>query len=127
VPGDSSYFTVSEARARMPEVKRIAAEIVDARADLVELRTALAHEEPSPLGGIAEAKALEARLDTLLSSLARDDIQVKGWAPLLVDFPARIDDHDVLLCWLEGEPELEWYHRVEYGFAGRRRLDPDAS
>jgi hypothetical protein len=124
VPGDSPYFTVADARARMPEVQRIVAEFVDARANLVELRASLAAGEPSPLGGLAEAKALEARLDQLLSSLATDDIQVKGWAPVLVDFPARLDGHDVLLCWLEGEPELGWYHRVEHGFAGRRRLEP---
>jgi hypothetical protein len=28
----------------------------------------------------------------------------------------------VLLCWLEGEEELAWYHHVGLGFAGRRRL-----
>jgi hypothetical protein len=28
----------------------------------------------------------------------------------------------VLLCWLESEPELAWYHRLDLGFAGRRRL-----
>jgi hypothetical protein len=28
----------------------------------------------------------------------------------------------VLYCWLEGEPELGWYHRTDLGFAGRRRL-----
>jgi hypothetical protein len=28
----------------------------------------------------------------------------------------------VLLCWLEGEPELSWYHRLDLGFLARRRL-----
>jgi len=28
----------------------------------------------------------------------------------------------VLLCWLEGDRELAWYHRDDLGFAGRRRL-----
>jgi hypothetical protein len=41
---------------------------------------------------------------------------------VLVDFPAVIDGHDVLLCWLEGEPDLGWYHPTELGFPGRRRL-----
>jgi len=27
-----------------------------------------------------------------------------------------------LLCWLEGDPDLAWYHRVDLGFAGRRPL-----
>jgi arsenite methyltransferase len=28
----------------------------------------------------------------------------------------------VLLCWLEGDPKLSWYHRLDLGFAGRRPL-----
>jgi hypothetical protein len=28
----------------------------------------------------------------------------------------------VLLCWLEGDRSLGWYHRLDLGFAGRRRL-----
>jgi hypothetical protein len=33
----------------------------------------------------------------------------------------------VLLCWLEGDRELAWYHRLDTGFAGRRPLaDPAA-
>jgi hypothetical protein len=28
----------------------------------------------------------------------------------------------VLLCWLEGDPELVWFHRADLGFAGRRPL-----
>jgi hypothetical protein len=39
-----------------------------------------------------------------------------------VDFPADRDGVPVLLCWLEGEAELGWYHRADLGFAGRRRL-----
>jgi hypothetical protein len=39
-----------------------------------------------------------------------------------VDFPAELDGVPVLLCWLEGDAGLEWYHRTDLGFAGRRRL-----
>jgi hypothetical protein len=125
VSADSPYFTVAEARARMPGVLLTTAEIVRTRADLVELRSALEAGIESPLGGIAEGKALEARLHDLLGSF-ESGIQLKGWAPVLIDFPARFDGHDVLLCWLEGEPELAWYHRVELGFAGRRPIPSES-
>jgi hypothetical protein len=49
-------------------------------------------------------------------------VELKGLAPLLVDFPADLDAVPVLLCWLEGESELAWYHRADLGFAGRRRF-----
>ena len=74
------------------------------------------------LGGLPELKAAQARLDELLSTLRTGDLQVKGIAPLLLDFPAELDGVPVLLCWLEGDRDLEWYHRADLGFAGRRRL-----
>ena len=40
----------------------------------------------------------------------------------MVDFPAEVDGVPVLLCCLDVDPELGWYHRVDLGFAGRRRL-----
>jgi hypothetical protein len=120
--GDSKLFTVDEARALMPEVIDRAAAIIDVRADLTELSATLAAGDESRLGGVPEAKALEARLHELLAWFTTEGLQLKGWAPVLVDFPSVLDGHDVLLCWLEGEPALEWYHRVELGFPGRRRL-----
>jgi hypothetical protein len=54
--------------------------------------------------------------------VAGTGVEVKGLAPLLLDFPAEFDGVPVLLCWLEGEQRLDWYHRLDLGFAGRRRL-----
>jgi len=113
-------FTLDEARALVPEVLSRAAELVAVRADLVDLQTALDHGVPSPLGALPEAKGLEARLSELLSWFPEQGLDVKGVAPLLVDFPARLNGETVLLCWLEGEHELGWYHKPEHGFAGRR-------
>lgn len=95
---------------------------VQQRAEFAELHWALEHERATAAGGIAELKALEARLDTHLATFRDRGVQIKGFAPLLLDFPAMLDDRSVLLCWLEGEPELAWYHRTELGLMGRRRL-----
>lgn len=115
-------FGVAEARALLPEVRRQAAELVEARADLAELSHVLRSGGHSPLGGRPEAKALEARLSELLSWFPDRGIEVKGVAPLLLDFPAELDGVSVRLCWLEGERELGWYHRSELGILGRRPL-----
>ena len=40
----------------------------------------------------------------------------------VVDATTDLDGVPVLLCWLEGDEELLWYHRADLGFAGRRRL-----
>jgi hypothetical protein len=112
------WFTVDEARDLMPRVRELAEALVVVRADLTEALHA--EDPPAP---VADVKALEARLADLLDRIAGIGVQVKGWAPLLVDFPMRWNDRVVLLCWLEGEPELGWYHDADHGFAGRRPLD----
>lgn len=111
----------------MPAVRNTASEIVEARAELAELTMELNGGQESPFGGVAEAKALEARLHELLGWFAANGIEVKGAAPLIVDFPSELLGAPILLCWLEGEAELAWYHRAELGFLGRRRIPPEAT
>jgi hypothetical protein len=120
-------FTLEEARLLMPDLLARADDVVAARADLVELQTALNQGTASALGGLPEAKALEARLSETLGWFTSEGLELKGIAPLLLDFPARLDGDSVLLCWLEGERELRWYHKPEYGFAGRRLIPGTAS
>jgi hypothetical protein len=115
-------FTLSEARALIPEVRARIDDIVAARANLTELTFALRSGISSPLGGKPELKGYEARIDEALGWFLIQGIQVKGVAPVLVDFPAYYARQAVLLCLLEGEQELGWYHRTELGFAGRRRI-----
>ena len=42
----------------------------------------------------------------------------------LLDFPSRINDEDVYLCWRLGEDRIRFYHKQDEGFAGRKPLDP---
>ena len=122
--GDGRLFGVDDARALLPEVRRRVAELVEARADLTELSMDLRRSRASALGGLPEAKALQARLDEMLEWFPDQGIELKGFAPLLIDFPAELDGVSVRLCWLEGESSLDWYHRSDLGIAGRRRLPP---
>ncbi|MCW2863641.1 MAG: hypothetical protein JWP48_5349 [Actinoallomurus sp.] len=115
-------FTLSEARALIPEVRVRIDAIVAARANLAELTFALRSGLPSHLGGKPEQKGYEARIDEALGWFTIQGIEVKSIAPVLVDFPAYLGRESVRLCLLEGEHELGWYHRTEIGFAGRRRL-----
>lgn len=115
-------FTLPEALELMPAVLARASELIEVRASLVELHAALAAGAPSPLGGLPEAKGYQARLSELLSWFPAQGLEVKGFAPLLLDFPSEADGEPVLLCWLESETELGWYHKLAHGFAGRRPL-----
>jgi hypothetical protein len=121
-------FTVDKARTVLGELRPTLDDLIATRADVAELGDALQRGIQSELGGLPELKAAQARLDELLSSIAAAGVQIKGIAPLLLDFPGELDDEPVLFCWLEGDAELAWYHRADLGFPGRRRLpDPGAS
>jgi hypothetical protein len=50
-------------------------------------------------------------------------VQLKDADTGLLDFPSMREDEEVLLCWRVGEEGIEWYHGLEDGFAGRRRID----
>jgi hypothetical protein len=116
-------FTVDDAVAETRRLLPVLDEIVALRADAAELAAATAPGGvPTSLGGMPELKAAQARLDELLTQVQLTGAELKGLAPLLVDFPSQLDGSDVLLCWLEGDRELGWYHRVDLGFAGRRPL-----
>ncbi len=116
-------FDVDSARAELANLRPVLDEIVAMRAAAAEIAASL---QPggvaTGLGGLPELKAAQARLDELMTTVQQSGAELKGFAPLLVDFPAELDGVPVLLCWLEGDAELSWYHRADLGFAGRRRL-----
>jgi hypothetical protein len=116
-------FTLSEARAELARLRPVLDEIVVVRADAAELAASLPPAgTPTVLGGLPEFKGAQARLDELLTEVQQSGAELKGFAPLLLDFPSTLDDEPVLLCWLEGDADLAWYHRLDLGFAGRRPL-----
>ena len=116
---DQRWFTIAEAHSLMPAVHEHAGRLIPLRADLARRARALDAGDRTQR---AEIKALEAHLSELLDWFHEQSIQLKGYAPLLIDFPMRVDDRVVLLCWLENEPELAWYHDADDGFLGRRPL-----
>ncbi len=115
-------FTLEQARATLDGLREILAGFLDRRADLAELRADLDAGVTSPLGGLAELKALEAAVYADLEHIAARGVEVKGFAPLLLDFPGERAGVEVRWCWLEAEPDIEWYHRADCGFPGRRQI-----
>ncbi len=59
----------------------------------------------------------------LTTELFEMGVQLKDYSRGLIDFPSMRDGRIVLLCWQLGEnDEIEWWHEIEAGFAGRQRL-----
>lgn len=122
MPEDTSDspVTLEQARASLAALRPKIDRFVQQRAALAELRADLADGGTSPQGGMAELKALEARLHAELEQLTASGVQVKNAAPLLLDWPGERDGVPVLWCWVEGEADVAWYHRRDVGFPGRR-------
>jgi hypothetical protein len=113
-------YTLEEARAQLAVLRPRIDKLLALRADLAELRADIAAGRESPHGRLADAKAWEAALFAELESFAETGVHVKGFAPLLLDYPGERAGYAVLWCWVEGDPDIEWYHRADCGFAGRR-------
>ena len=122
-------FTIQEANALLPDVKIIVAKIQRAHRNLSRYRdeakkASEAAEQGG--GGIADGVAYAAVLTELTLHLAELEglgVQLKDFERGLIDFPSLRDGRVVLLCWQLGEgDELEWWHDVDAGFAGRTPL-----
>ena len=128
------YFTAAEANELLPVVRPLAEELVARRRSLAvaTVRHArIATKIAGNGGGVRphEVDELRAAIDTEAAAVARcvEELQslgvlVKDLDEGLVDFPARLDDQEVLLCWRLGEPEVAFWHGFDEGFAGRKPL-----
>lgn len=63
------------------------------------------------------------RLDALLHRLQDMSIEVKDLASGLIDFPAIKNGRVVYLCWKYNEGNIQFWHEIEAGFAGRQPID----
>ena len=77
-------FSVSEAIAMLAEAAPVVNEILACRAELAERLHALEQGDRQQL---PEVKGLEARLGEQLDWFTSRGVQVKGYAPLLLDWP----------------------------------------
>jgi hypothetical protein len=123
-------FTVEEANALLPSVRSILAKIQRAHRKIAHYRddarkAAEAAEQGG--GGIVDGVVYAQILSQLtfqMTELEGLGVQLKDFERGLVDFPSLRDGRVVLLCWQMGEgDELEWWHDVDAGFAGRTPLD----
>lgn len=114
------FFTPKEANQLLPDVKNIVEEILlkaqEARGLMTRPDSLNQHQ-----GRLID---LDRRIKALMAQLEDMGCYYKDWnfEIGLVDFPAIIHGQQALLCWRSDEPQVEWFHGYEEGFAGRRRV-----
>ena len=122
-------FTIEEANALLPSVREILLRIKRSRERLAthstEAKLAAENAEQGG-GGMPNGHAYATLLTNFtgeMGDLEELGVQLKDFERGLIDFPSLRDGRVVLLCWQLGEgDELEWWHDVDAGFAGRTPL-----
>ena len=119
-------WTVERANEALPRVgaalTRIRELVAQARREREETAGLLeGNDQPATPRSTDELRAT-------VEALTAEGIVLRDLDAGLVDFPARLaDGRQYLLCWVLGEPAVEWWHWPDTGFAGRRPLsDPPA-
>ncbi len=123
-------FTIEEANSLIPTLRPKLEEIRAQYSSLAVFREpatkAAAGAKEFGGGGMAGGTGYVERLyeiGRIASELHEIGIQLKDYSRGLIDFPSMRDGRVVLLCWqLDDSDELEWWHELEAGFAGRQPL-----
>ncbi|MCF8353639.1 MAG: DUF2203 domain-containing protein [Melioribacteraceae bacterium] len=117
------YFTVHEAQKTLPLVKQIVKDILDKS---FEIRT-IAESLGGDTENNEEVERLKTKLNGYLDELEEIGCFFKDWnfSIGLVDFPAKINDEYVYLCWRSDEEKIKHYHGIYEGFAGRKEIPPE--
>jgi hypothetical protein len=120
------HYTRDEARALLPQIRKWFGRIAELHADLQKFEERLGElmSRGADLGGevVNTWVRTVADLEAVFWEFQRREIQVKDVERGLVDFPAIIGGKEVFLCWEQDEEDIEFWHELEAGYAGRERL-----
>jgi hypothetical protein len=134
---ESKNFSLLEAERLRAKIEPILIEAMEARRKMAELDQQLGAlaERISRSGGMQvpyektakvrlERNRLEGSIQGALESIHSTGCIVKDLNAGLLDFPSRMNNEEVYLCWRLGEDRIRFYHRQDEGFAGRKPIDP---
>lgn len=126
MPQFTKHYTRDEARQLLPLVQQWLEELVRVRSLIqgydASITKALGLGDD--LGGEMIDKHLKclAEAKQILLRFQKRQIQIKDVDRGLIDFPAFIGGKEVFLCWEKGETDIEYWHDLESGYAGREPL-----
>ena len=120
-------YTVAEAQQKLREIKPLIAELRQLKETCRHRGyDVYRHQYYGGMGpnGQKEFPPEMERLVSIVSGLADEGIQVKDLDKGLIDFlHERLSGEIVLLCYLDGEPEITAWHTLDGGFGARQSLD----
>ncbi|HZT22953.1 MAG TPA: DUF2203 domain-containing protein [Verrucomicrobiae bacterium] len=122
----SKHYTRDEARALLPQIRQWLAQLNRLRQDQERFEQRLTELAAigRDLGGETVNRWVRtlADMQAIFSEFQRREIFIKDLHRGLVDFPAILGGREVFLCWESDEEDIEFWHDLDAGYAGRERL-----
>jgi hypothetical protein len=128
------YFTATQANAMLPLVKSIVRDITELAVTLRERAERLRPRSPTATDDMYQEERVQIeqqieqdqdRMRELIQELTELGVELKDPFTGLIDFPCWMNNHEVYLCWRQGEPSVAHWHEIHAGFAGRQKLMPE--
>jgi hypothetical protein len=129
-------FTLDEAQSLLPVLESLLKRAIEGKLAAQQIEQGLAElaRRIYISGGMMVDSAkvaglraeLESHVQRVRESVAEIDsigVQVKDLDAGLLDFPCRLEDEIVLLCWRMGEPAIDHWHPTDSGFKDRQPVD----
>ena len=126
------YFTPEEVNNILPLVSPLVGEVLERRARVVvaveddQVKQLLNDEPCRNVGNRAASELVKEfeKIELLINKIQGYGCHIKDLNSGLIDFLARRRGREVFLCWRYGEPlQINYYHELHTGFAGRRTID----
>ena len=125
------HFTLAEARAALPALRRRLLRIGEVLAEARRATEVPGAEQVVILRGngkgpiVSGAGRWKGEAQRLIEEIADEGIQIKDLERGLVDFPHFLGGdpaREVFLCWHLGEDTIDYWHEIDAGIAGRNPL-----
>lgn len=121
-------YTLAEARAALPQVKVLMAKIQKARQEILRLRPTAwpAIQKAATNGGshaAGEVALHTIALEEAVKAILAMGVYIKDLDHGILDFLGMRAGEEVLLCWRYGEADIDFWHDLNAGFAGRQAID----
>jgi hypothetical protein len=120
------HYTREEASALLPQIRLWFKRIVQLRGELekLEKRVNAKMKQGVDTGGdtVNQWVRTMAEINNVFQEFHQREIQIKDLERGLIDFPAFVGGKEVFLCWEQDEEEVEFWHDIDSGYAGREKL-----
>lgn len=123
----SKHFTLDEARQLLSEIKPLVERMVDLKKILSRKRYDIYKHQYFGGTGPNGTGELPPEMDLLVDTIKKISyrgVLIKSIDDGLIDFPSFTkNSEEIYLCWMYGEDEIGFWHRIETGFQGRRSIN----